>query len=123
MRGYGWMKDDYLKRSRERIHELESEIEFLSESVPSIESRMPARKLSELVSGLNEGAKELEINVAEMGVSNSESWEWTLEIEDTEWLFKVLKKRIDQVKRVLEENNMKNSLGATGEKSKTKMKG
>lgn len=123
MRGYGRMKVDFIKKSKGRIRELESEIEILGEWVPFIEDEKSARDFSELVRGMNEDAKKLEMSVAELGVSDSESWEWTLEIEDTEWLFKVLKERIDQAKRILEENKNEKIASKNGEIAETTMKG
>ena len=43
--------------------------------------------------GQRKEVEELELDVAEMSVSNSVLWEWALEIENTEWLFKVPKER------------------------------
>jgi hypothetical protein len=58
-----------------------------------------------------------------MSVSNSDSWEWALEIENTEWLFKVLKERVDQAKEIMEENKSEMLAGANSELVETKTKG
>ncbi len=56
-----------------------------------------------------------------MSVSNSDSWEWALEIENTEWLFKVPKERVDQAKKVFEENKSEALAGVNSELVETKM--
>ncbi len=117
------MKIDYLKRSKERIRELESDIECLSKRVPPIEKKVPGRRFENEIEGLRKEIKELERNVGEMAVSDSDSWDWTLEIEDTEWLFKVLKERIKKAKKALEENKGEAVASENSELTENKTKG
>jgi len=123
MQGYIRMKIDYLKRSKERIRELESDIECLCKRVPSIEKGAPERRIRREIDRLRNEVKELELNIGEMAVSDSDSWEWTLEIEDTEWLFKVLREHINQAKTGLEENKGEGLASEDSELTKTKTKG
>lgn len=81
------------------------------------------RRFRSEIEDLRKEVGELELDVAEMSVSNSDSWEWALEIENTEWLFKVLKERVDQAKEIMEENKSEMLAGANSELVETKTKG
>ena len=87
MQEYIRMKIDYLRRSKERLRELESDIDCLIKNVPSTEKAVAERRFRSEIEDLRKEVGELELDVAEMSVSNSDSWEWALEIENTEWLF------------------------------------
>ncbi len=123
MQGYIRMKIDYLRRSKERLRELELDIGCLIENVPSMEKEVTEKRFRSEIEVLKKEVEELELDVAEMSVSNSDSWEWALEIENTEWLFKVLKERVDQAKKVFEENKSEVLAGVNSELVETKMKG
>jgi prefoldin subunit 5 len=123
MQEYIRMKIDYLRRSKERLRELESDIDCLIENVPSTEKAVTERRFRSEIEDLRKEVEELELDVAEMSVSNSDSWEWALEIENTEWLFKVLKERVDQAKEIMEENKSEVLAGANSELVETKTKG
>ena len=123
MQGYIRMKIDYLRRSEERLRELELDIGCLIENVPSMEKEVTEKRFRSEIEVLKKEVEELELDVAEMSVSNSDSWEWALEIENTEWLFKVLKERVDQAKKVFEENKSEVLAGVNSELVETKMKG
>jgi hypothetical protein len=123
MQGYIRMKIDYLRRSKERVRELELDIGCLIENVPSMEKEVTEKRFRSEIEVLKKEVEELELDVAEMSVSNSDSWEWALEIENTEWLFKVLKERVDQAKKVFEENKSEVLAGVNSELVETKMKG
>ena len=123
MQGYIRMKIDYLRRSEERLRELELDIGCLIENVPSMEKEVTEKRFRSEIEVLKKEVEELELDVAEMSVSNSDSWEWALEIENTEWLFKVLKERVDQAKEIMEENKSEVLAGANSELVETKTKG
>ena len=123
MQGYIGMKIDYLRLSKERLRELESDIDCLIENVPSMEKEVTEKRLRSEIEDLQKEVKELELDVAEMSASNWDSQKWALEIEDTEWLFKVLKKRVDRAKKVLEENKSEMLAGKNSELVETKTKG
>jgi hypothetical protein len=123
MQEYIRMKIDYLRRSKERLRELESDIGCLIENVPSMEKEVTEKRFRSEIEVLKKEVEELELDVAEMSVSNSDSWEWALEIENTEWLFKVLKERVDQAKEIMEENKSEVLAGANSELVETKTKG
>ena len=83
MQGYIRMKIDYLRRSKERVRELELDIGCLIENVPSMEKEVTEKRFRSEIEVLKKEVEELELDVAEMSVSNSDSWEWALEIENT----------------------------------------
>ncbi len=123
MQSYVELKIDYLKRSKERIRALESDIECLSKRVPEMEKGEPESRCGSRIENLRGEIDALEWNVGEMAVSHSDSWEWTLEIEDTEWLFKVLKEHVDRARTVWKENKNDALAGENSELTETEVKG
>lgn len=123
MRSYDRLKIDYLERSRERMSELLGEIDRMGESVPLLENREAVEGCNHMIEELKENAIELDMKLSELGISNTDSWEWALEIEDAEWIFKFLTERIYRAKRVLKENNSKTIANKFGEKVETNKKG
>ena len=73
MQGYIGMKIDYLRRSKERLRELESDIDCLIENVPSMEKEVTEKLLRSEIEDLQKEVKELELDVAEMSASNWDS--------------------------------------------------
>lgn len=64
MKGYVQLKDEYLKRSKERVPELGSGIERLGERFPSPLKAIEAKELSSLMDGLRKGSNGISMNWA-----------------------------------------------------------
>ncbi len=104
MKGFGRLKDEYLRRSEERIQRIGTEINRIENQVPLLEKTAPRAECQDLLEDLKHGANALEGSVKEMGAARSENWEWALGIEDTEWLFRSLNERVRAVREILEES-------------------
>lgn len=70
MQGYIGMKIDYLRLSKERLRELESDIDCLIENVPSMEKEVTEKRLRSEIEDLQKEVKELELDVAEISASS-----------------------------------------------------
>jgi len=118
MRGFGRLKTDYIDRSQRRIYQLGSEIERVEQQLSLIEKREQRKECGELLDDLKKGTLELEASIGEMGSDQSESWDWTLEIEDTESLFDTLSRRVRMAKEIIEDKSNLNSLEKLANQSK-----
>ncbi len=61
MQEYNRMKIDYLRRSKERLRELESDIDCLIENVPSTEKAVTERRFRSEIEDLRKEVGELEL--------------------------------------------------------------
>lgn len=104
MKGFGSLRNEYVSQSRRRIQELDTEIQGIENRISRIEQAETCAECTGLLDELKSEARSLATSVNDLISLRSESWDWALEIEDTEMLFNALRRHVREARKVLDNN-------------------